>query len=301
MTDALLTAIILTKDEALHITRCIESLSSCASRVVVVDSFSSDGTMELARSAGAEVYQHAFRNYADQFNWALENCEIASAWTMRIDADEHIDSELSSAIAMQLPKLQSNVTGLSVTRYITFGGRVIRHGGVSPQQLLKIWRTNCGRIESRWMDEHTVLSHGDTSALPGALVDDNKKDVSFWVDKHNRYAIREMIDFLNAEHGFFQEDVSLATTGEAKAKRFKKRSLYNRAPLLYRALALFVYRYIFRLGFLDGTQGLSFNLFQTLWYRYLVDLKIIEARRLIAHSGIEEFKRELKQSHGFEL
>lgn len=301
MTDALLTAIILTKDEELHITRCIESLRSCASRVVVVDSFSSDGTVELAKSAGAEVYLHAFRNYADQFNWALDNCGIESKWTMRIDADEYIDPQLSGAIAMQLPKLPSTVTGLSVTRYITFGDRVIRHGGVSPQQLLKIWRTNCGRIESRWMDEHTVLSHGDIAALPGALIDDNKKDISFWVDKHNRYAIREMIDFLNAEHQFFQEDGSLATAGEARAKRFKKQSLYNRAPLLYRALALFLYRYIFRLGFLDGAQGLSFNLFQTLWYRYLVDLKIIEARKSIDRSGIEEFKRELKQAHGFKL
>lgn len=301
MTEGLLTAIILTKNEELHIIRCIESLRGCASRIVVVDSFSSDRTVELAKSAGVEVYQRAFRNQADQFNWALDNCDILTAWTMRIDADEYIDKRLSSSISMHLSASSDRITGLAVTRYLTFAGRVIRHGGVSPQQQLRIWRTGCGRIENRWMDEHAILSHGEIAKLPGELIDDNKKDVSFWIEKHNRYAIREMIDFLNTEHRFFQEDVSLATTGEAKAKRFKKQSLYNRAPLLYRALALFLYRYIFRLGFLDGSEGLSFNLFQTLWYRYLVDLKIIEARKLIAHSGVEEFKRELKQAHGFEL
>ncbi|KJC49530.1 hypothetical protein UP09_07210 [Bradyrhizobium sp. LTSP885] len=301
MKDSLLTAIILTKNEKLHIARCIESLRASVSRVVVVDSFSSDETVELAKAAGAEVYQRAFHNYADQFNWALDNCGIVSDWTMRIDADEYIDPQLAAAIATQLPMFPKTVTGAAVTRYITFAGRIIRHGGVSPQHLLKIWRTNLGRIESRWMDEHTVVSHGEIAQLPGALIDDNRKDVSFWIDKHNRYAIREMIDFLNAEHRFYREDDSLATTGEAKAKRFKKQSLYNRAPLLYRAFALFLYRYVFRLGFLDGTAGLSFNLFQTLWYRYLVDLKIIEARKLIARSGIEEFKRELKEAHGFEL
>ncbi|QAU48738.1 glycosyltransferase family 2 protein [Bradyrhizobium guangzhouense] len=301
MTDGLLTAIILTKNEELHITRCIESVRGCASRVVVVDSYSSDRTVELAQSAGAEVFQRAFRHQADQFNWALDNCKVSSAWTMRIDADEYVDPQLSSEISRSINMAPAAFTGLTVTRYLTFSGRVIRHGGVSPQQQLRIWRTGTGRIENRWMDEHAVLSHGEIGSVPGALIDDNKKDVSSWVDKHDRYATREMIDFLNAEYRFFLEDDTMASAAEAKSKRIKKQTLYNKAPLLYRAVALFLYRYIFRLGFLDGSEGLSFNLFQTLWYRYLVDLKIIEARKLIADHGVEEFKRTLKQRHGFEL
>ncbi|MCA1392265.1 hypothetical protein I6F20_24640 [Bradyrhizobium sp. IC3123] len=98
------------------------------------------------------------------------------------------------------------------------------------------------------MDEHTVLSHGEIAEPPGALIDDNKKDFSFWVDKHNRYAIREMVDFLNQEHNFFQEDSTLTSTGEAKAKRLKKAgTLQSCTSALSRTSALSLPLF-FRLG-----------------------------------------------------
>jgi glycosyltransferase involved in cell wall biosynthesis len=301
MTISSLTAIILTKNEELHITRCIGSLKTCAERIIIVDSYSTDRTVDLARTAGAEIYQRPFHNYADQFNWALDNCNITSSWIMRIDADEYIDADLANNLSGQLGAISDDVTGVVVTRYISFLGRIIRHGGVSPQQLLKIWRTGFGRVESRWMDEHTILSKGGIVNFSGALVDDNQKDISFWIEKHNRYAIREMIDFINSEYHFFPEQELVGTSEEAKSKRIKKKSVYNRVPLLSRAIVLFVYRYIFRLGFLDGKEGLSFTLLQTLWYRYLVDLKIIEARSFIGRAGLEAFKKTLKDQHGFQL
>ena len=301
MTLPSLTAIILTKNEELHVARCIGSLKGCTERIVIVDSLSTDKTVDLAREAGADVYQRPFRNYADQFNWALDNCNITSSWTMRIDADEYVDADLSRNISKLLSTMPGDITGVAVSRYISFLGRVIRHGGVSPQQLLKVWRTGLGRVESRWMDEHTVLSNGEIASFNGALIDDNRKDISFWIEKHNRYAIREMIDFINSEYHFYPEEDLFGTAEEAKSKRFKKKSIYNRAPLLYRAVALFFYRYIFRLGFLDGKEGLSFALLQTLWYRYLVDLKIMEAHAFIRRAGLEAFKKTLKDQHGFQL
>jgi glycosyltransferase involved in cell wall biosynthesis len=301
MTAPSLTAIILTRNEELHVARCIASLTECAERIVVVDSLSTDRTVELARTAGAEVYQRQFRNYADQFNWALDNCNITSTWTMRIDADEYVNTELSANLLRQLDTMSDAVTGVVITRYISFLGRIIRHGGVSPQRLLKIWRTGAGRIENRWMDEHTVISHGEITSLDGALIDDNQKDISFWIEKHNRYAIREMIDFINSEHHFYREEILLGTAEEAQSKRNKKKSIYNRAPLLYRAILVFIYRYFFRLGFLDGKEGLSFNLLQTLWYRYLVDLKIIEARAFISRGGIEAFKKRVNDDYSLEI
>jgi glycosyltransferase involved in cell wall biosynthesis len=301
MTLSSLTAVILTKNESIHLARCIASLAQCAERIVVVDSFSTDDTVEIARNAGADVVQNPFRNYASQFNWALDNCKIASRWTMRIDADEYVDAKLADNISQRLDRLGEETTGVSVTRYISFLGRVIRHGGVSPQQTLKIWRTGLGRIESRWMDEHTVLSQGGISSFDGALIDDNLKGLNFWIEKHNRYAIREVIDLMNEEYQFFKEQGLAGTSKEAEAKRRQKKAVYARAPLLYRALFLFVYRYIFRLGFLDGKAGLSFNLLQTLWYRYIVDLKIIEAQDLIQSSGVDAFKQKLKSEYGIEL
>lgn len=301
MTSCPLTAIILTKNEAIHLARCISSLEGCVERVVVVDSFSTDNTLEIARNAGADVFEHPFRNYADQFNWALDNCKVSSRWTMRIDADEYVDARLAKNIIQRLDGLSEETTGIAVTRYISFLGRIIRHGGVSPQQVVKIWRTGLGRVESRWMDEHTVLAKGSIAAFDGALIDENLKDISFWIDKHNRYAIREAIDLMNEEYHFFDEQAFLGTSKEAQSKRKQKKAIYNRAPLLYRALLLFFYRYVVRLGFLDGTAGLSFNLLQTLWYRYLVDLKIIEARGIIRSSGVNAFRGKLKSDYGIEL
>lgn len=301
MTSSSLTAIILTRNEEIHLARCMASLKRCAERIVVVDSLSMDNTVEVARNAGGEVFEHPFRNYADQFNWALDNCNISSRWTMRIDADEYVDARLAENLAQRLDGLGEETTGVAVTRYISFLGRVIRHGGVSPQQVLKIWRTGLGRIESRWMDEHTVLAKGEIVAFDGALIDANLKDVSFWVDKHNRYAIREAIDLMNEEFKFFNEQRFVGTSKEALSRRRNKQAIYNRAPLRYRAILLFLYRYILRLGFLDGSEGLSFNLLQTLWYRYLVDLKVAEARALIRSAGIDGFKRKLKSEYGIEL
>ena len=217
MTSPSLTAVILTKNEAIHLARCISSLERCAERVVVVDSFSTDNTVEIARNAGAEVFEHPFRNYADQFNWALDNCKISSTWTMRIDADEYVDTELADNIAQRLDRLGEEITGVAVTRYISFLGRVIRHGGVSPQQLLKLWRTGIGRIESRWMDEHTILNSGDIVSFDGALVDDNLKGLHFWIDKHNRYAMREVVDLLNDQYQFFVEHALPGTSKEAQS------------------------------------------------------------------------------------
>src|SRR5882757_1890066 len=127
MTNSSLTAVILTKNEELHIARCIASLKRCAERVIVIDSLSTDKTADLARNAGADIYERPFHNYADQFNWALSNCNITSSWTMRIDADEYVDTELSNNISSQLSTLSTETTGVVVTRYISFLGRVIRH------------------------------------------------------------------------------------------------------------------------------------------------------------------------------
>jgi hypothetical protein len=113
--------------------------------------------------------------------------------------------------------------------------------------------------------------------------------------------MREVIDLMNDEYRFFDEEHLAGTSKEALSKRRQKKMVYNRAPLLYRAILLFFYRYVFRLGFLDGAQGLSFSLLQTLWYRYLVDLKIIEARTLIGSSGIDAFKTKLRTEYGIEL
>jgi glycosyltransferase involved in cell wall biosynthesis len=273
---AALTVIILTRDEALHITRCIAAVRGLAARIIVVDSGSTDATCALAAAAGAEILHHPWRNYADQFNWALDTAGITTPWTMRLDADEVVTAELAEKLAATLAALgeKSPVAGLTVNRSMHFLGRKIRWGGLYPSQMLRLWRTGHGRLEDRWMDEH-VLVAGPVEHVAGELADINLNSVTVWTAKHNHYAIREAIDHLTC--GTMANPAALLSP-QARRTRWMKDNIYARLPLGLRPLLYFLYRYILRLGFLDGWQGLAFHGLQGLWYRFLVDVKIAEIK-----------------------
>jgi glycosyltransferase involved in cell wall biosynthesis len=272
-----LTVVILTQDEARHIGRCIESIAGLADRIIVIDSGSTDATCAIAAAAGAEVLHHAWRNHADQFNWGLDNAGITTDWTMRIDADEVVTLDLAGKLADLLPRMPPSVAGITVNRSIHFLGRRLRWGGMYPIHMVRLWRTGLGRLESRWMDEH-VLVDGAIVHVDGELADINLNTIGWWTTKHNGYATREAIDQLTRA----EAPPSASVLGpQARRKRWLKENLYARLPLGLRPLLYFVYRYILRLGFLDGWQGLAFHGLQGLWYRFLVDVKIAELRSLM--------------------
>lgn len=157
-----ITVIILTKDEKLHIRRCIENVLPIAKRTIVVDCFSSDGTQEIARSLGAEVIEHEWPgNQAAQFNWALDNLRIATEWILRLDADEYLLPQLVEEIGQKLPTMPLDVSGVFLKRRHIFLDKWMR-GGIYPVKILRLFRTGCGRYEQRMMDEHIIISNGNT-------------------------------------------------------------------------------------------------------------------------------------------
>ncbi len=269
-----ITVIILTRDEARHITRAIASVRGFAQRVLVVDSGSTDDTVTLAHAAGAEVIRHPWTTHAAQFNWALDQIADDPSWVLRLDADEYVTPELAAQITAGLP----DVTGLYVNRRIHFMGQPVRHGGVFPVPILRLFRNGAGRCEDRWMDEHIVVD-GPTARLKGEIVDDNHKPLDWWIAKHNGYASREVVDILNREYGL------IAGTRQRGAKRWIKDHLYGRLPGGARAGVYFAYRYFLRFGVLDGPQARAFHVLQGFWYRYLVDAKLGEVRRHMADTG----------------
>lgn len=273
--SALLTVIVLTRDEAVHLPRLIESLTGLSCRILVVDSGSTDGTSEIAQRLGAEVVSHPFESHAAQFNWALDHLTINTPWVMRMDADEYLLPALADELARALPAAPATVGGWMVRRRVYFWGRWIRHGGYYPTWLLRVWRTGAGRIEERLMDEHAVLSKGEIRRLEHDIVDENLKGLGPWTDKHNRYADHEVLDLVRRNTGL---DESGAPAGQAGRRRRLKFSVYGRAPLFMRAFLYWVYRYFFRLGLLDGVPGLVFHFLQGFWYRFLVDAKLYERR-----------------------
>jgi glycosyltransferase involved in cell wall biosynthesis len=293
---ATITAIILTFNEEQHIERCINSLKPIVDEIVIVDSYSSDKTLVIAENLGAKVFQNPWKNYATQFNWGLQNCNIKSDWVWRIDADEYVEDH--NNVKDSLTHLSNNITGVYVKRKIIFLEKPLLHGGWYPVWHLKIWRNGKGVCENRWMDEHIKLANGDTTKLDVVQVDENLNSLSWWTDKHNSYATREMIDLLDTKYQIFSNNEvipKLFGTGEQR-KRWLKLA-YLKLPLFVRPLIYFIYRYIFKLGFLDGKSGLAWHILQGFWYRFLVDAKIYELQKKFKgdeNEIIEFIKKEYK-------
>lgn len=283
-----LTVVILTRDEELHIGRALASVRAFASACLVVDSGSVDRTCEIARELGAEVLVHPFVNQAQQFNWALQQLPAQTGWVMRLDADEVVSPALAEEISEKLVHLDDDVGGVSIGRRMAFLRKPIRWGGVFPIHVVRIMRFGRGHCEDRWMDEHMVVA-GRIVAFGGEVLDDNLKPLTTWVAKHNDYASREALEMLDLEFGVLgRAPRERAPAGnQAATKRWLKESLYARLPGGMRAFVYFLYRFVVRLGFLDGYEGAAFHLLQGFWYRYLVDLKVTEVRRYMARERVD--------------
>jgi glycosyltransferase involved in cell wall biosynthesis len=277
--NKLLTVLILTRDEEENLPETLRSLAPLGARVLVVDSGSTDRTAAIAREAGAEVVEHAFINQAAQINWALDNGLCATPWIMRLDADERVTPELATELRATIPALDEGVTGLEVKRRVYFWGRWIKHGGYYPTWLFRVWRAGTARSEQRSMDEHLVSMKGRLVRLHHDIIDENRKGLSHWVNKHNQYSTREVLA-LEREGG-----QPSSPGGQAGRRRWFKTNVYGRTPLFLRAVLYWTLRYFLLLGFLDGLPGLVFHFNQALWYRLLVDAKIYESRMATGRQG----------------
>lgn len=268
-----ISVVILTKDEEQNLPVTLESLKALDAAVYIVDSGSSDRTVEIAQAAGCTVVVHEFTTHARQLNWALESLPIATDWVLRLDADERLTPELAAELNAKLPVMPADVTGLMAKRRVYFWERWIKHGGYYPTWLLRIWRHGAAVCEDRDMDEHMLIRHGRIEQLEHDFIDENRKGIGFFIDKHNRYADKE-VAALRAAGG----EADAVRAGDAVArKRFLKDRLYGRSPRFVRALLYWAFRYFIQLGFLDGKPGFVFHFLQGFWYRVLVDAKLTES------------------------
>lgn len=275
-----LTAIILTKDEEKNIEECIASVRGVAKRIVVVDSYSTDRTVEIARRLGAEVWQHAFLNQAKQFIYAMETVDIRTTWVMRLDADERLTEESAAEIEQLCNEnTETDVNGLVLRFEVTFMEKKLRHGGIYPFRKLLVFKYGRGRMEDRNMDEHIVLTEGRSVEVKNDSRHHDYKDLTYWIDKHNRYASREAMDYFQFRQAGQDGADSERLDRKAKIKRKIKFGIYYKLPMGLRAHLYYWYRYYLKLGFLDGREGKIYAFLQAYWYRFLVDAKIYEREK----------------------
>lgn len=297
-----LSIIILTYNESLHIKRCIESIKQLNARVLLIDSLSSDDTCRIAEDLNTEIYQNPFVNQAVQFQWAMDHCNVDTEWVLRLDADEIIDEELILNVKNLIENDNQEYNGVIFYRKHIFLGKWIKHGGRYPLAMLRLFRNGCAHIEQRWMDEQIILDKGKSLYLKGGFEDNNINSIGWFIDKHNKYATREMVDIILKELINKGEEISKETGFRIRFKRFLKQNLYMKLPYFVRPLLYFLYRYFIQLGFLDGAKGFGYHFMQGFWYRALVDLKCIEVKReLVKFNSRNEKINYLSKYSGFDL
>jgi glycosyltransferase involved in cell wall biosynthesis len=278
-----LSVVILTFNAERTIGATLASAARVSDDIHVVDSGSTDGTIAIVEAAGATLTRHPFESYGAQRNWAIDTLSLRHPWQLHLDADERLSDGLVAAIrTLDETGFPGPAVGYFIPRLVHFLGKPIRHGAMYPIWHMRLFKTPYGRCESRRYDQHFYVD-GPTGKLDQPMIDDIRMALSEWVTRHNRWA--------DAEADEIEQGGSGRDDGKVVEGRFggnpveQKRALrggYNRMPLFGRAFALFLYRYLFRLGFLDGKEGLIFFVLQSFWFRFLVDAKLYE-RQLERH------------------
>ena len=268
MTD--IAVIILTKDERLHIGRCLERMAAFSPRqVFVVDCFSTDGTQRIVEEWQNDktgqthfiisVVEHEWPGLQSvQFNWALDNLPIEAKWILRLDADEYLTPESIDWLNANLDGIDEKVSALEFTLERMFMGGEIRHG-TNGIKMVRMFRRGRGRYAETLMDERIVFE-GENLSVPVVFYDDNLNSLEWWKEKHRGYAKREA-----------QQAIESLKSGVWTDPRKAK---YYKLPRYFRAVAYFCIRYFLKLGFLDGLPGFRWHFWQGLWYRWLVDYEI---------------------------
>lgn len=269
-----LSVIILTFNAEATLDATLASAAQVSDDIHVVDSGSSDGTLAIAEKRGAQIVSHPFEDYGRQRNWAIDNLPLKYEWQLHLDADERLSPELSARINALRGAFPADIDGYFLPRLIYFMGGPIRHGAMYPIWHLRLFRRGKGRCEDRRYDQHFQVE-GHTARIDAPMIDDVRMSLSEWTVRHNRWADAEVNEILNPSSTGV---IAGKLTGNPIEQKRALRGGYNAAPLFARAFALFFYRYVLRLGFLDGMPGLIFFVLQTFWFRFLIDAKVYEKR-----------------------
>jgi glycosyltransferase involved in cell wall biosynthesis len=276
----IVSVIVLTFNEERNLRACLSSIVGLTPDIFVVDSGSTDRTLAIAAEFGAQAVMHPFESHARQWQWALSTLPIRSQWVLALDADQALTPELKVSISENLPSWTSAGTpvGGYLNRRQIFRGRWIRHGGYYPKYLLKLFRTDTVVLDQDDLVDHHFHVTGTTAILAGDLIEDNRNesDIAVWIAKHNRYAVQQAREE-TARSADPDQRPARAFGSPDERTRWQKRIWY-RLPLYGRPFGYFIYRYVFRLGFLDGKEGFVFHFMQAFWYRLLVDINRDELR-----------------------
>jgi glycosyltransferase involved in cell wall biosynthesis len=238
-----LSVCIITCNEEANLGRTLESVSALVKEskgeIIVVDSGSTDRTVEIAKSCGAKVFSEPWKGYAAQKNSTI--AKATGGWVLLLDADEAISRELAAEIPRAMGPNVSGPAGYWIPRRNLFLGRWIKHGGFYPDRKLRLFRKGAGRVEDRLVHE-TIQLEGPAGILKGDLLHSAYPTLTGYIEHMNKYS-------------------SLGAQMAAQ----KSRRGFSLINIVIRPWLTFFYNYFLRLGFLDGEEGLLLHFYHAVY------------------------------------
>lgn len=271
--NAPIAVVVLTFNEEANLAACLDSVVGWAQEIFVVDSFSTDGTVEIAlgrAGEGVRVVQHAFEDYSKQWNWAIRALPISAPWTLKLDADERITAAFKAEVEALLKTAPAELEGVYFRRRFHFMGNKLRWLGEVGYDL-RLWRTGKAVFENRSVNEHALVS-GHAGYLTSYVDHYDYKSTTDWIDKHNRYASLEARLVIK---GKILGSVRARFWGTPDERRMWLRLFYRKLPA--GPVVYFLYLYFIRLGLLDGRAGLYYCLIRAQYF-FWIELKVLECK-----------------------
>jgi len=270
--------LILTLNEELNLPACLETLEWCDD-VVVIDSFSTDATLEICAKHQVRVVQNSFSGFGDQRNFALQNVELKHEWVLILDADERVPTELAVELSKLAVTNAPHIGAYRLRRRFYLWGKWLRYSSLYPTWVVRFVRRGRVRYVNRGHAE-TESVEGGTAEIRSYLIDENVKNLDAWFERQSGYARKE------AEYEVECEGQSFSWSSMFSPNPMLRRASLKRiaASLPARGLVYFLYCYVLRMGFLDGQDGLVFCRMKAM-YQSMIALKKHEIRKAFADSG----------------
>lgn len=277
MLKGTLAVLILTYNEQRNIRDCLESLKPLATDIYIVDSGSTDYTLDICREYTSYIFQHPFENYAAQRNWAFDNLPVDAPWLLNMDADHRLTPELAAELKTLFSRpVEEDLNGFLISRKTLFMGKWIKHGGHYPTYHAILFRKGWGACEDKLYDQHFKVT-GRVKVLEQDMIDIITDSINTFINRHNHWAkLEAAYQFNRSTHINTESVIKPKLWGNPIERRRYFKHQYEALPLFVRPALYFLYRYFLRLGFLDGKTGLIFHFLQGFWFRFLIDSKIYE-------------------------
>ncbi|WP_316832704.1 glycosyltransferase family 2 protein [Pedobacter aquatilis] len=280
--------IILTYNEAIHLPRLLDSIKDLGAPLFILDSCSTDSTLAIAASYGAEVKTNPFENHPQQWDFALKNFDIQTPWIIGLDADQMVTPELFKLLSAFDDEQYKGINGIYFNRKNFFHGKWIRYGGYYPLYLLKMFRNGIGYSDLNENMDHRFIVPGKTIIWKkGHLLEENLKenDISFWFKKHERYSDLIAQEEIERMQKLRNQSLKPNLMGNPDERKAWLKRMWWRLPLGLRPYLYYIFRMVFQFGFLDSKTGRRFHYLQGFWFRRLVDQKIKALQKTQSNSN----------------